>query len=308
MPHVCAECRQVFPEHMMKHTGKSWLCLPCSAAAAESKASGRSGGSGVSSISLDRIPLWGYAIIGLLLGCAYVYTPGGSKSGGGMPQLAADIAEPWSKNPVAQWPQFTLVNELELKGVPKAPEGSGFLLQADSGQILGVTHARTEAALTNADLNQRFISWRMLDAVTPGRTLSFRGFYGPSAAQSNSDIWLLRPVDDKAPVPVTPLKIRHMASLGGMRLFIVARSGGDAPGKENRIPCSAQEVGGSGELMGITCDSPVSARGLAGAPVVDKSGHLAGIVTGVGDDELNEIGAVTSLKTLGAASLQRLTN
>lgn len=292
----------------MKHTGKSWLCLPCSAAAAESKASGRSGGSGVSSISLDRIPLWGYAIIGLLLGCAYVYTPGGSKSGGGMPQLAADIAEPWSKNPVAQWPQFTLVNELELKGVPKAPEGSGFLLQADSGQILGVTHARTEAALTNADLNQRFISWRMLDAVTPGRTLSFRGFYGPSAAQSNSDIWLLRPVDDKAPVPVTPLKIRHMASLGGMRLFIVARSGGDAPGKENRIPCSAQEVGGSGELMGITCDSPVSARGLAGAPVVDKSGHLAGIVTGVGDDELNEIGAVTSLKTLGAASLQRLTN
>lgn len=293
----------------MKHTGKSWLCLPCNAGAAESKASGRSGGSGVSSISLDRIPLWGYAIIGLLLGCAYVYTPGGSKSGGsGMPQLAADIAEPWSKKPVAQWPQFTLVNELELKGVPKAPEGSGFLLQADSGQILGVTHAKTEAGMTNADLNQRFVSWRMSDAGTPVRTLAFRGFYGPPTAQSNSDIWLLRPVDDKAPVPVTPLKIRHMASLGGMRLFIVARSSGDASGKESRIPCSAQEVGGSGELMGITCDSPVSARGLAGAPVVDKSGHLAGIVTGVGDDEMNENGAVTSLKTLGAASLQRLTN
>lgn len=293
----------------MKRTGKSWLCLPCTAAAAESKASARSGGSGVSRISLDRIPLWGYAIIGLLLGCAYVYTPGGSKNGGsGMPQLAADIAEPWSKNPVAQWPQFTLVNELELKGVPKAPEGSGFLLQADSGQILGVTHARTEPAMTNADLNQRFVSWRMSAAGEPVRTLAFRGFYGPPAAQSNSGIWFLRPVDDKAPVPVTPLKIRHMASLGGMRLFIIARSGGDASGGENRIPCSAQEVGGAGELMGITCDSPVSARGLAGAPVVDKSGHLAGIVTGVGDDEMNENGAVTSLKTLGAASLQRLTN
>ena len=63
-----------------------------------------------------------------------------------------------------------------------------------------------------------------------------------------------------------------------------------------------------GELMGITCDAPVVARGLVGAPVVDKSGHLAGIVTGVGDDEMNENGAVTSLKTLGAASLQKLTN
>ena len=63
-----------------------------------------------------------------------------------------------------------------------------------------------------------------------------------------------------------------------------------------------------GELMGITLDTPVVARGLAGAPVVDKSGHLAGIVTGVGDDEMNENGAVTSLKTLGAAGLQRLTN
>ena len=293
----------------MKHTGKSWLCLPCNAGAVESKANERTGGSGVSSISLDRIPLWGYAIIGLLLGCAYVYTPGGSKNGGGgMPQLAADVAEPWSKTPVAQWPQFTLGNELELKGVPKAPAGSGFLLQSDSGQILGVTHARTEPGLTNADLNQRFVSWHMTDAGTPVHTLAFRGFYGPPAAHSDSDIWLLRPAEDKAPVPVTPLKIRHMASLGGMRLFIIGRSSGDASGKDSLIPCSAQEVGGGGDLMGITCDAPVSARGLAGAPVVDKSGHLAGVVTGVGEDEMNENGPVTSLKTLGAAGLQRLTN
>ncbi|EDY20555.1 hypothetical protein CfE428DRAFT_1752 [Chthoniobacter flavus Ellin428] len=297
---------------MMKHTGTSWLCLPCNAGAAEAKASGRPGGSrgsGVSSISLDRIPLWGYAIIGLLLGLAYVYTPGGSKNGGGgMPQLSADVAETWSKAPVAQWPQFTLANELELKGVPKASDGYGFLLQADSGRILGVTYARIEPGLTNADLNQRFVSGRMVATGAPDHALAFRGFYGPPAAKSDSNIWLLRPADDKAPVPVTPLKIRHMASLGGMRLFIIARVSGDASGKESRIPCSAQEIGGMGELMGITCDTPTVARGLPGAPVVDKSGHLAGIVTGVGDDEMTENGAVTSLKTLGAAGLQRLIN
>jgi hypothetical protein len=297
---------------MMKHTGESWLCLPCNAEAAGAKARGRSagrGGSGVSSISLDRIPLWGYAIIGLLLGVAYVYTPGGSKKGGGgMPQLSADVAEPWSKTPVAEWPQFTLANELELNGVPKAADSSGFLLQTDSGQILGVTHARIESGLTNADLNQRFVSGRMVATGAPDRALAFRGFYGPPAAKSDSNIWLLRPADDKAPVPVPPLKIRHMAALGGMRLFIIARVSGDASGKESRIPCSAQEIGGMGELMGITCDAPVVARGLPGAPVVDKSGHLAGIVTAVGDDEMNENGAVTSLKTLGAAGLQRLTN
>ena len=217
--------------------------------------------------------------------------------------------------PLEQWPKFTLVNELQLQGVPPAPGGSGFLIDTGDGQIVGAIHSRREAlgkkedesTLTNAELNQRFVSGRMFTPGTPEQAIAFRGFFGLPAAHSDGDVWLLRAMDDKAPLPATPLKLRHMVSLRGMHLFVIACPTGDASGKEQAFPCTAQDVGPEGGVTKIAYDSAVVSRGFAGAPVVDTHGHLAAIVTGIGEEEMNENGAVTWLNVVGATNLLRPT-
>ena len=106
-------CHQVFPEPMLKQTGDRWYCLPCHATPkpdADGKVRARSG-----------MPMWGYGVIVALL-ARYTSSPLGETPHGssGLPQLITEAAEPWSKMPVEQWPQFTLANEFELQGVPKS--------------------------------------------------------------------------------------------------------------------------------------------------------------------------------------------
>jgi hypothetical protein len=92
-----------------------------------------------------------------------------------------------------------------------------------------------------------------------------------------------------------------------MHLFVIARPPGEPLGKERAFPCTAQDVGSDGDLTKIAYDTPMVSRGMAGAPVVDTFGHLAGVVTGIGDEEMNENSAVIWLKVIGSTSLQRLT-
>ncbi|MEP6673157.1 MAG: hypothetical protein ABJF10_28665, partial [Chthoniobacter sp.] len=78
-------------------------------------------------------------------------------------------------------------------------------------------------------------------------------------------------------------------------------------GSERAFPCTAQEVGLEGDVTKIAYDTAVVSRGFAGAPVVDAHGRLTAIVTGIGEEEMNENGAVTCLNVVGAKSLLRPT-
>ena len=301
---------------MMKRLGQRWHCLPCHVTASESDADRKERaryGMGIG-LGFRGIPMWVHVTLGVLMAAVWLIPRlvliNGTR---GLAVPALEAAEPWSKKPTAEWPKFTLANEIELKGVPKSTGGLGFLIETGGGEILGATNSlrnalgtkEDEPSMTNAELNDRFVSWRMF-AGTPDQAIAFRGFYGPPAAHSDGDVWLLRATAAKATLPVTPLKVRRTPLLRNMRLYVIARPADDSSGKERLFPCTVQDVALAGEVAELAYDKAVVSRGFAGAPVVDMLGHLAAIVTGPGE-EPREDGAVTWLRAVGTTSLQRLT-
>lgn len=300
----------------MKFVGTRWHCMPCNANNAELEAERKSGpryGIGLG-LGFREIPMWVRVVLGVLTASLWMI-PQGLRFYARSHTLfvTAEPAEPWSVKPTAQWPQLTLVNDVELKGIPKTTGGAGFLIQTKDGSILGATHSLREAlgdkgdepSMNNGELNQHFVSWRMFPAGTPDRAITFNGFYGMPVRHSDGDVWLLQASVGKNLPPVTPLKVRRTPLVRGTRLYVVARPSDDPSGKEQAFPCKVYTVAFQGEVLGLVYDKPVVSIGFAGAPLVDAQGHLAGIVTGPAEDPRAD-GSVMWLEAMGAAGVREL--
>ena len=314
--HSCAECHAVFPETLMRPRAGLWLCGVCEAKVSESPEKRRERARYHHGFGLGfrGIPTWlrylaaSVGVIGVIIRIVVF---------GWMTRhstVATTATEAWMAHRGEQWPAIVLTNEAEFRGLPKSTGGTAFLIEQSDGRILGATaalrqllgNADNEPSLTNAELDQQFVSWRMLGPGPKDQPVVFHGFHGIPAAHSDGDLWLLDTDAKPSALPTLPLKVRPTPLAPGLRLFVLAIPAGAADGKQQAFPCRVESTPMAGELAELAFDQPVVALGFRGAPVVDGHGHLAAVITGPGEKP-REDGAVLFTKAVGATGLQRIT-
>ena len=196
---------------------------------------------------------------------------------------ASPSSEPWATLPHEQWPQLVLTNAAKFKGHSPLNGASGFLIRSEPGKILAATarhllgeNGGVEPEVTLADLDASFDSWVMYPRTLPNHAINLLGSASLTNGPKNND-WVLLRVDGES-AHVTPLRIRRDPVKVGERVHLVGVSYSE-PNVVQKVYSGVVTARSSGDRFRYDISPHVAIRGFSGAPVLDDSGLLVGVMT-----------------------------
>jgi len=193
--------------------------------------------------------------------------------------------EPWAARPPAQWPQIVLTNAATFRGHSGLTGASSFLVRNESGRVFAATanHLLGEnggvvPTVMPDQLSTALISWRMYPRTLLDHPVRITGLASSPHPRKNLDWLLLSIANDGGPLPAAPLTLRAAPVSIGDELYLVGVPYVERSRAQNVYRCRVT-ARGYGDRFRYDVNPPVDIRGFSGAPILDQSGHVAGVMT-----------------------------
>jgi hypothetical protein len=218
----------------------------------------------------------------LLVTCSAVIALGCDRST--EPPLPTPPVEKWASQPPSEWPQLLLTNDAEFSGHTPLRGASAFLVKTQGGRTLAATarhligpNGGVEPEISVAGFNGAIRSWRMYPRASPDQfvvaeKLGARGLDG-----SNLD-WLILTIENTAnALPATPLRLRPQPVQVGEDIYLIGCPYVEEGCQQNVY--AGKVTARSGDRFRYDINPPADIHGFSGAPILDRNGHVAGVMT-----------------------------
>lgn len=216
--------------------------------------------------------------------------------------------EPWIDKPIAQWPSFSLTNQIEFKDKVYKDFANAFLI--DTGQdTLGVSckHLfmvfKNQLGLETIDLGPTFQDWKLYPKNNSSNAVVVKNLINTNPTENIGEFntlkvrdWILFEIENLPP-DLYPLKIRYTPIQINEIVYAV---GWGAKQQDNSAPAltKLQCVDNLADYYYMkSFDTNPQPQGRSGSPVIDENGYLVGIISGA-EGKLAVIGSVHYLKKL----------
>ncbi|WP_437592081.1 S1 family peptidase [Sorangium sp. So ce1000] len=193
-------------------------------------------------------------------------------------------AEPWASRPPREWPQLVLTNRAEFQGSTPLQGASAFLVKTQDGRTLAATakhllgsNGGVKPAVSVAAFDGAIQSWRLFPRTLPHQ-LAEAGKVGADGLDDPRLDWLILTLKDTGnPLPATPMRLRQTPVDVGEVVYLVGCPYDEVACKQNVYV--GKITARSGHRFRCDIDPPVDLHGFSGAPVVDRAGHVVGVMT-----------------------------
>ena len=187
--------------------------------------------------------------------------------------------------PPQTWPQIVLTNEAEFRGHTPLHGASSFLLEASASTTWAATalhligeNGGVEPEINVRQLDQKIAAWRMFPRTVPESFVEIDKVAVGGLGQGGDDWLLLTIKASSRPLPATALKLRSHPVRVGEKVFLIGCPYEEEGCKQNVYAGTVVERGNVA-FFRYDLETPVDIRGFSGAPIVDKDGHLVGVMT-----------------------------
>jgi hypothetical protein len=193
-------------------------------------------------------------------------------------------AEQWASKPPREWPQLVLTNRAEFNGHTPLQGASAFFLKTQDGRMLAATarhligaNGGVKPEISVATLNGAIRSWHMYPRTLPGQFVLAEKIGASGLDNENLD-WLILTIKDTGKaLPATPLQLRRQPVQVGEQVYLVGCPYVEEACKQNVY--AGKVTARAGDRFRYDIDPPVDIRGFSGAPVIDRNGHVVGVMT-----------------------------
>ena len=216
--------------------------------------------------------------------------------------------ESWIRDPVSDWPDFALTNEICFRDTTFSNLANGFLVNTGANTIaVSCKHIfmlfEKYLDLNSIDLGEDFISWKMYPKNKTDETVGLKRLINTDPnepiGQFNSlkvRDWIIMEINEKNP-EIYPLKIRHTPIKKSEIIYSVGwgmKQEDNSQPKIIKLQCikSLHEY-----TFTKTITEGVLPHGRSGSPVIDKNGYLVGIVSGQ-EGSMGVMGNASYLRSL----------
>jgi len=199
--------------------------------------------------------------------------------------------EAWVDEPVQEWPDFALSNEIAFSDTVYSFLANAFLVDTGADTV-GVTckHIfmvfQDHRGTNSISLGDSFRSWTFRSSRNSSRVVATRRLINQDPTEPIGDFagikdrdWLIFELADEVE-NVLPLKIRYTPLGKGETVFAVGRS---LEGRHDPDPVLSpfRVYRATGYYSYVQpLDSTVDPTHTSGSPVIDTNGHLVGLVSG----------------------------
>jgi hypothetical protein len=196
-------------------------------------------------------------------------------------------AESWAAQPPEQWPQIMLTNLADLHRRDPLEGASGVLVRGESGALYGVTVSHLLGALAPAgrdiapaSLKTYLKGWTFHRRDDEEAAITFRGVHDELFTRrfQSLDLLVLTKPENADSTPATSLRVASASRRPGDAVFVVGVPYDSPTQKQQVYACTVDAMSKDGITVSTTDNFDPS--GFSGAPIVDKSGHLIGLVRG----------------------------
>ena len=199
------------------------------------------------------------------------------------PQFSIEKEE-WVTKPKNEWPQIVLTNEASFVGHTPLEGASSFLIKTNGNQVFAATAAHligeaggVEPPIPISQLSQKIRSWKMFPRTMPNDSIEADSIAVQGLDKENLD-WLILSIKDTLNLPSYPLIIRKNPVQVGEQVYLIGCPYCEPTAKQNvYVGKVTERLYGDRFRFDIT--PPVDIHGFSGAPIVDKNGHLVGVMT-----------------------------
>ncbi|MDR3401483.1 MAG: serine protease [Chthoniobacter sp.] len=193
--------------------------------------------------------------------------------------------ESWAALPPAQWPQLVLTNAAQFNGHTPLNGASSFLIRGGHGQILGATarhllgeNGGVAPTVEPARLETDLVSWRMFPRTKAGESVMVAGLASDPKPPRNLDWLLLALAKNAGKLPSYPLSLRSAPVAIGEEIFLVGVPYAE-PNRAQNVYHGRVTARGFSDRFRYNVEPPVDIRGFSGAPILDRSGRVVGVMT-----------------------------
>ncbi len=191
--------------------------------------------------------------------------------------------EPWASQPKTAWPAMVLTNEATLKGVPPLSGGSAFLVKGPKDEVFVATSRRLLGkkgepdSILRSELPAALERWIVYPRTAKADSLEIASLVTTLPDKSN-DAWLLfRLKAQPAKWAAQPLTLREKHVQPGDVVHLVGCDPDDPSGQQKVY--SGKVHNRFGTYFSFSLEPHVDLKGFDGAPILDASGHVVGIMT-----------------------------
>lgn len=224
-------------------------------------------------------------------GCKRASAPPAGESEGTQESREAPMAAPiakaetWVSKPFEQWPQIVLTNEADFQGHTSLKGASSFLIRNEKGKVCLATARHLLGAAGDVDppikledLDKVLLSWRVFPRTKPEEAVRVGGVALPGLDAKDRDWLVLALKTPSAPSAVIPLRLRQKPVAEGETVFMVGCSYANSEATQNVYKGKVTKRYYR-DYWRFDIDPPVELPGFSGAPILDKNGLVAGVVT-----------------------------
>lgn len=189
-------------------------------------------------------------------------------------------ATSWASEAREDWPLLVLNNEAKFSEFRRATGFCTTLVELEDGDVVAVTAESLLDSIGGVSaLDGALEEWKIYPHGSPSQSFEITGLHGAPAAYRNMafDCVLLDVTEPVDGFPVTPLRVRSgMPPGSGATVYVVTRPRGWS--EKPQVVHEARIVDTfMGVIRGRTVDN-VKLDRFIGAPVLNPSGHLEGII------------------------------
>lgn len=201
------------------------------------------------------------------------------------PSAGKHVAEPeWILEDKDKWPVVVVTNEAQFDGHSQLTGGSGFFVLNDDEQVFYATAAHllgpsggVNPPVGPSSLDNVFVSWSVFKRNEPGPKVKLLGVAGTSP--SPDDDWLLLRVSEEAKdLPGRPLKVRKDPVKVGEEIYLLGVPYSEES-KAQKVYLGSVTERAFDDRFRFDVIPPVDIRGFSGAPIIDTSGMVVGVMT-----------------------------
>jgi hypothetical protein len=218
------------------------------------------------------------------------------------------IKESWIENPVSQWPDFALTNEISFVDTTFSDIVNSFLVNTGFDTIgVSCKHLfmvfENQVGLDKIELGTKFNYWNFYPKNNRKKIVTVAKLINENPNEQIGQFntfrvrdWIIFEIEKKTS-DLYPLKIRYSPVKPNEIVYAV---GWGNKQKDNSKPelIKLQCFKNMGDYYYMrTLKTDAQPQGRSGSPVIDKNGYLVGIVSGA-EGNLGIIGSVNYLKKM----------
>jgi len=202
--------------------------------------------------------------------------------------MISQQSETWIGKPQKDWPQITMINQIEYVDKSHPIAACSFLLETEQG-VFAVTakHVLTyfkSPSMTSVSFGDRLKRWIMFPKNNPADVVEIEAIVNEDPGEpidrtipSNID-WLVFSIKTRSP-HIQPLKLRVEPLEPGENVYIVGWRYSDKDRPQVIYEGNYVESIDGAVIISTKILSDNKTPGLSGSPVIDAHGHLIGIMS-----------------------------